>query len=102
MGKFIQLRHFFLKINPPVTNECVALLQYAIPLVVFTSASPPACMTLIPDIPSAAFCFLGEHLEGFCVSHKKKINKKILFLKSPHSCGGIIYTGPSERINTAA
>lgn len=71
MGKFIQLRHFFLKINPPVTNERVALLQYAIPLVVFTSASPPACVTLIPDIPSAAFCFLGEHLEGFCVSHKK-------------------------------
>lgn len=62
---------FFLKINISITNEYVALLQDVIPLVVLISASPPACVTVIPDIPSAAFCFLGEHLDGFCVSRKK-------------------------------
>lgn len=60
---------FLLKINLHVTNEHVILKQYIIPVVVFTSASSPACVIVIPDIPSAAFCFLEQHLEGFCFSH---------------------------------
>lgn len=60
---------FLLKINLRVTNEHVILKQYIIPLVVFTSASPPACVIAIPDIPSAAFCFLEQRLESFCFSH---------------------------------
>lgn len=50
---------FVLRINLHVTNEHAALLQYITLLVVFTSAAPPACVIVIPDIPAAAFCFLG-------------------------------------------